>query len=69
MRRKNGRDSNLMRGKEQSKVLLLALAFEFAKANWSNGRRSRLSGEISTRNSRACGSLAQHSGDFVFMLF
>jgi hypothetical protein len=35
--------------------------------NWSCGNNSERSGEISMRNPRACGSLAQHSGNFVLM--
>src|SRR5439155_26254402 len=39
-----------------------------ANANSSSGSSMEWSAEISTRTPRACGSFAQHSGDFVLII-
>ena len=58
---------NLVSRENQPKVLLRALVFEFGEGELVERQESECSAEISMRNPRACGSLAQHSGVFVFI--
>jgi hypothetical protein len=58
---------DFVRGENQTQRLRLAVAFEFRKGELVVGISSVLSGDSSMRTARACGSFAQHSGDFVFM--